>query len=136
MNIINWVHIIDDSGGTFFSLETQEQDSAGTNSTLFSRLVFALQSIAKDLEVNEVQSVEMGSNRFFLCKDQTSNYLFILKTNRDAEARMITPTLQAIIEKYHERFLGYDGFSYKDRIQRLNVLSKDVKQIISDISDG
>ena len=135
MNLINWVHIIDNTGTPFFNLETQEQESAGPTSTLFSRLIFSLQSIAKDLEVNEVKSVEIGNNRFFLCKEQQSNYLFIVKTNRDADARVITPTLQEIIGKYHEQFLGWDGFSVQDRIQRLNSLSKDVEQIINDISE-
>ena len=136
MNIINWVHIINDSGGTFFNLETQEQDSEGTSYTLLSRLIFSLQSIAKELEVNVVQSAEMGSNRFFLCTDQASNYLFILKTNRDADAQVITPALQKIIEKYHESFLGYDRYSIPDRNRRLNIFSEDVKQIINSISDG
>ena len=136
MNRINWVHIIDNTGTPFFNLETQEQESAGPTSTLFSRLIFSLQSIAKDLDVNEVKSVEMSNNRFFLCKEQKSAYLFIVKTNRDAEARVITPALQEIINKYHERFLGWNGFNIEDKIKRLDLLSNDVKQITSDISDG
>ena len=135
MNIIHWVHILDNKGSTFFNLETQEQESAGPTSPLMSRLIFSLQSIAKDLEVNVVQSVEMGNNRFFLCKEQKANYLFILKTNRDADAGVITPVIEEIISKYHERFLGFDGFNINDKIKRLNSLSNDVKQIISIKSD-
>jgi hypothetical protein len=132
MNRINWVYILDNKGKNFFNLETQEQGSAGTSSTLMSRLIFSLQSIAKDLKANEMKSVEMGQNRYFLCKEQTTNYLFIVNTNRNADAGAITPVLQEIIDLYHERFKHAYEFSIDENIRQLNSFGDDVKQIIND----
>ena len=72
MNVINWIYIIDDSGGTIFSFENHLQGSNDTTSALLSHFLFALQSIAKTLKDNEVRSVEMSNNRFFLCRMMNS----------------------------------------------------------------
>ena len=106
MNVIYWIYIIDDAGATIYSFENHVQGAGGGTSAVLSNFLFALQSIAKTLKDNEVRGVEMSNNRFFLCKEKMTSYLFILKTNRDADTQVITPVLSEIINKFVDKFTG------------------------------
>ena len=135
MNMINWIYIIDQSGATIFSYENHVQGSGNGNLAFLSHFLFALQSIAKTLKENEVRSVEMGNNRFFICKEKMTNYIFILKTNRDADYEVITPILKEIKEKFIEKFTGHFKLVLEDKIALLNSFKQDIKVIIKQKSN-
>lgn len=131
MNEINWIYIIDQSGATIFSYENHIQGSGNSNLALLSHFLYALKSIAKSLSEDEIRSIEMGNNRFFLCKEKVSNYLFILKSDRNSESIIITPILKQIKQKFLERFEGYFQLFIEDKIELLNAFREDVKTILS-----
>jgi hypothetical protein len=135
MNLINWIYVIDDSGGTIFSFENHAQGNNGSSSALLSHFLFALQSIAKSLKENEVRSVEMSNNRFFLCKENMTNYLFIIKTNRDADTMVITPVLTEIKNKFVEKFTGHFKLEVEDKIALINAFKDEIKTILNQKSN-
>ena len=135
MNLINWIYIIDNSGATVFSFENRVQGDSGPTSALLSHFLFALQAIAKTLKNNEVRSVEMSNNRFFLCKENMTSYLFIIKTNRDADTHIITPVLNEIKNKFVEKFTGHFKLVVEDKIALLNAFKEDIKNIIQQKSN-
>ncbi|MFX1443258.1 MAG: hypothetical protein ACFFHV_07595 [Promethearchaeota archaeon] len=132
MNVINWIYIIDSSGATILSFENQIQGTGVSTSALLSHFLFALQSIAKTLQNNEIRSVEMSNNRFFLCKENMTNYLFIIKTNRDADTRVITPVLNEIKNKFLEKFKGHFRLDIEDKIALLNAFKEEIKNIVNE----
>ena len=77
----------------------------------------------------------MGNNRFFLCKEKMSNYVFILKSNRDADSIVIKPILQEIKEKFLEKFAGQFKLMIEDKIELLNAFREDVKAILKQKSN-
>ena len=135
MNVINWIYIIDESGATIFSFENHIQGATGSTSVVLSHFLFALQSIAKTLKNNDVKSVEMSNNRFFLCKEQMTNYLFIIKTNRDADTQVITPVLNEIKLKFVEKFTGHFKLVIEDKIALINTFKEEIKGILSQKSN-
>lgn len=135
MNEINWIYIIDQSGANIFSYQNHVQGGGNGNLALLSHFLFALQSIAKTLKENEIRGVEIGNNRFFLCKEKMSNYLFILKTNRDADSLVIKPILQEVKEKFLEKFTGHFKLVIEDKIELLNAFREDVKAILKQKSN-
>lgn len=130
MNVINWIYIIDESGATIFSFENHVQGTNGRTSAVLSHFLFALQSIAKTLKDDEVRSVEMGNNRFFLCKEKMTNYLFIIKTNRDADTFVISPILTEIKNKFVEKFEGHFQLVIEDKLVLINAFKEEIKVIV------
>jgi len=130
MDEIYWIYILDDIGKTLFSYENHIQGSSTANVALLSHLIYALQSISKDIREDQVKGVEMGNDKFFLTKEKLTNYLFILKTHRDANSEVINPILNEIKTKYVEKFTGHFSIDVDKKIEILNSFREDIKEIL------
>ena len=135
MNQIYWIYIIDNTGATIFSYENLIQGSLNSNHTIISHFLFALQSVGKNLGYNEVKSINLGNNRFFLTKEKLTNYLFILKSDRDADLELITLLLKQIKHKFVEKFTGHFTLIIDEKIELLNSFKEDVKEILMNKSN-
>ncbi|MFX0069481.1 MAG: hypothetical protein ACFFAO_00105, partial [Candidatus Hermodarchaeota archaeon] len=107
MDKIYWIYILDKTGATLFSYENITPGVPGNTSALLSNFIFALQSIAKSLKEDEVKGVEMGNSKFFMTKEKLTNYLFIVKSDREAELNFIELILNEIITKFIKKFTGH-----------------------------
>lgn len=130
MNQIYWIYIIDDTGAPIFSYESIVQGSLNKNHAIISHFLHALQSIGKNLEYNEVKSIDLGNNRFFLTKEKLTNYLFILKSDQDADFQFITLLLKQIKHKFVEKFKGHFKLVVDEKIELLNSFKEDVREIL------
>jgi len=135
MSKIDWIYIIDDTGATIFSYEIHIQGSGNISHALLSHFLFALQSIAKDLKDNEMKSVEMGNNKFLLSKEKSINYLFILKSNRDANPQIIEPFMKQIQDTFVKKFYGYKNLFVDEKIELLNSFKEDIRAILKQKSN-
>jgi len=135
MSKIDWIYIIDDTGATIFSYEIHIQGSGNISHALLSHFLFALQSIAKDLKDNEMKSVEMGNNKFLLSKEKSINYLFILKSNRDANPQIIEPFMKQIQDTFVKKFYGYKNLFVDEKIELLNSFKEDIRTILKQKSN-
>ena len=135
MNKIDWIYIIDNAGATIFSYENYIQGSGNISYALLSHFLFALQSIAKDLKENEIKGVEMGNNKFFLSKEKSTKYLFILKSNRDANSQIIEPLLKQIKDKFVKKFPGRKDLFVDEKIELLNSFKEDIRAILKQKSN-
>ena len=106
MNKIYWIYIIDNTGATIFSYEQSIQGTSKINSTLLSHFIYALQSVAKNLEVDEIKAVDIGNNKFFITKEKLTSYLFIIKTSTDIESKRINPILSFPFSKITCSFIN------------------------------
>ena len=129
MDEIYWIYILDDIGKTIFSYENHIQGSSTANTALLSHLIYALQSITKDIREDQVKGVEMGNNKFFLTKEKMTSFLFILKTHRDANSEVINPILNEIKTKFVEKFTGHFSIAVNEKIEILNSFREDIKEI-------
>ena len=130
MDEIYWVYIIDETGKTLFSYENHIQGSSTANTALLSHLIYALQSISKDIGEDQVKKVEMGNDKYFLTKEKLTNYLFILKTHRNANSEDIFPILNEIKTKFIEKFTGDFYIDVDKKIEILNSFREDIKEIL------
>ena len=130
MDEIYWIYIIDTTGKTLFSYENHIQGTSTANTALLSHLIYALKSISKDIREDQVKGVEMGNDKFFLTKEKLTNYLFILKTHRDANSEVINPILNEIKTKFVGKFTGYFSIDIDEKIEILNSFREDIKEIL------
>ena len=130
MDEIVWIYIIDSSGGTIFSYENYVQGHSVVNHTLLSHFVYALQSVAKNIEEDEIKEVDIDKNKFFLIKEKLTSYLFIIKTKPNAKTEIIKPILKKIKDKFVEKFTGHFTLPVQDKIKLLKSFKEDVKRII------
>ena len=129
MDEIYWIFILDDIGKTIFSYENHIQGSSTANTALLSHLIYALQSITKDIREDQIKGVEMGNNKFFLTKEKMTSFLFILKTHREANSEVINPILNEIKSKFVKKFTGHFSIAVNEKIEILNSFREDIKEI-------
>jgi hypothetical protein len=130
MNRIYWIYIIDDKGATIFSYENIVKGYSNGNHTIISNLIYSLQSIAKDLTPDTVKNITLGNNRFFLMKEKLTNYLFISKTDSDADQKYISLLLKEVMHQFTEKFTGHFTLIVDEKIELLNSFKEDVRQIL------
>ena len=135
MRKIEWIYIIDKTGAILFSYEIHIQGSGNARHALISHFIFALKSIAKDLSADEVKIVEMGNNKFFLNKEKSNNYLFIVKSNRDIDPQIIKPFLNQIKERFVEKFKGYETLFVDEKIALLDSFKHDIRELLMEKSN-
>jgi len=126
------IYIIDDTGTTIFSYETAIKESIGVNSALLSNLILALQSLVKNIREDLIRVVEMGNDKFFITKEMSTSYIFILKTNRDADSEFINSILKEIKDKFVEKFMGYFSLAVDEKIELFISFKEDIKEILRD----
>ena len=129
MDDIYWLFIVDNIGKTIFSYENHIQGTSTANTALLSHLLYALQTISKDIKEDQVKGVEMGNDKFFLTKEKLTSYLFIIKTHRDADSEVINPILNEIKTKFVEKFTGQFSIDVDKKIEILNSFREDIKEI-------
>jgi hypothetical protein len=127
---IIWIYIIDGSGATIFSYENYLKGTSGVNHALLSHFIYALQSIAKNLEEEEIKEVVIDKNRFFLIKEKLTNYIFIIKTKPNAKSEILKIILKKIMDKFIEKFTGHFTLPVQDKIELIKSFREDVKMII------
>jgi len=132
MEKIYWLYIIDDSGATIFSYENPIQGTSGINSTLLSHFIYALQSVAKNLEEDEIKGVDIGNNKFFITKEKLTSYLFIIKTITIAEARIINPILKNFENEFVRRFTGHFSLDVDEKVK----IIKSFEEYVKDVFEG
>jgi len=130
MDDIIWIYIIDNSGATIFSYENNLKGTSEVNQALLSHFIYALQSIAKNLEEEEIKEVVIDKNRFFLMKEKLTNYLFIIKTKPNAKSVILKVILKKIKNRFVEKFTGHFTLPVQDKIKLLKSFREDVKRII------
>jgi len=135
LNIIESVYIIDDTGATIFSNEIHIQGAGDVSQAILSNFLFALQSIAKNLKDNEMKSIEMSNSKFLLSKEISTNYLFILKSNRDAELQIIKPIMKEIQDSFVKKIFEYETLFPEEKIQLLNSFKEDIRAILKEKSN-
>ena len=130
MDKMYFIFIMDAMGKTIFSYENHIQGASTANTALLSHLIFALRSISKDIGEDQVKKVEMGNDKFFLTKEKLTNYLFILKTHRNANSEDIYHILYEIKTKFVEKFTGDFYIDVDKKIEILNSFRDDIKKIL------
>jgi hypothetical protein len=130
MNQIFWIYILDDTGATIFSYQNNVQGTSNNNHTIISHFIHALRLLGTNLDQNEVKSINLGNNRFFLAKEKLTNYLFIIKSDQDAELEYITMLLNQIRHKFVEKFTGHFKLVVDEKIELLNSFKEDVREIL------
>ena len=63
------------------------------------------------------------------------NYLFILKSNRDASPQIIEPLMKQIQETFVKKFYGYKNLFVDEKIELLNSFKEDIRVILKQKSN-
>jgi len=130
MNEIIWIYIIDNSGATIFSYDNYVNKNSDVNHSVLTHFVHALQSVAKNIQEDEIKVVSIDRNKFFLIKEKITNYLFIIKAKPNTKSELIDPILRKIKNKFVEKFTGHFTLAVQEKITLLKSFKEDIKRII------
>jgi hypothetical protein len=129
MERIYWLYIIDPKGATIFSYQNAIYGSSKINSTLLSHFIYALQSVAKNLEEDEIRGVDIGNDKFFITREKLTSYLFILKTKTNAESKILNPILKNIKTEFIRKFTGHFDLNVDEKVEILKSFETYVKNL-------
>ena len=130
MDEIIWIYIIDNSGATIFNYDNYLNENSDVNHSILTHFIHALQSVAKNIEEDEIKVVNIDKNKFFLTKEKLTSYLFIIKAKPDAKSELINPILRKIKDKFVEKFTGHFTLAVQEKISLLKSFKEDIKRII------
>lgn len=136
MNEISAIYIIDTTGATIFSYEHHVQGLSSPNIALLSHFLSALKSTAKNLHSNEIKSIDISNNKFFLNREKKSSFLFILKSETNTTSKTIEPILQKIKEKFVEKYIKPTLLQIEDKIEVLDLFKEDIKDMLKHKSNN
>ena len=130
MDEIIWIYIIDNSGATIFNYDNYVNENSDVNHSILTHFIHALQSVAKNIEEDEIKVVNIDKNKFFLTKEKLTSYLFIIKAKPVAKSELINPILRKIKDKFVEKFTGHFTLAVQEKISLLKSFKEDIKRII------
>jgi len=130
MDEIIWIYIIDKSGATIFNYDNYIKKSSDIDHSILTHFIHALQSVAKNIEEDEIKVVNIDKNKFFLMKEKLTSYLFIIKAKPNAKSELINPILRKIKDKFVEKFTGHFTLAVQEKISLLKSFKEDIKRII------
>ncbi|MFW9902453.1 MAG: hypothetical protein ACFFDY_14395, partial [Candidatus Thorarchaeota archaeon] len=130
MDEIIWIYIIDKSGATIFNYDNYIKKSSDVDNSILTHFIHALQSVAKNIEEDEIKVVNIDKNKFFLIKEKLTSYLFIIKAKPNAKSELINPILRKIKNKFVEKFTGQFTLAVQEKISLLKSFKEDIKRII------
>ena len=130
MDEIIWIYIIDNSGATIFNYDNYLNENSDVNHSILTHFIHALQSVAKNIEEDEIKVVNIDKNKFFLMKEKLTSYLFIIKAKPNAKSELINPILRKIKNKFVEKFTGHFTLAVQEKISLLKSFKEDIKRII------
>ena len=102
MNEINSIWFLEQDGNVLFRSENDMQNSEEHNSFLFSGMVMAIQSFIKELGEEKIKQMELGNSKIFISKDEETDLILVLKTNKEANNKRINKFMEKIQEKTRE----------------------------------
>ncbi|MFX0007874.1 MAG: hypothetical protein ACFFA7_13410 [Promethearchaeota archaeon] len=130
MNEIIWIYIIDNSGATIFSYDNYANGNSDIDHSILTHFIHALQSVAKNIEEDEIKVVNIDRNKFFLIREKLTSYLFIIKAKPNAKSEIINPILRKIKNKFVEKFTGHFTLPVQEKVTLLKSFKEDIKRII------
>jgi len=106
MDFIDWIHIIDEKGTPVVVFETYKQGNSDINEALLSNLLVGLKSIAAGLTYNEIKIVNIGNKKFYMMKEDQSDYTFIFKVDIEKKFETAIPLLKEVKELFLYKYFG------------------------------
>lgn len=115
------IYIIDERGGVIFPNHDLFKDFDETEQQGFSNLMKAMESLAKDMGNQELNSIQLGKDRYYSKIDEITNINFIYKTNKNKKERLVVSTLDKIKNSFLNHFTG--KFTASEEEQRYLMLN-------------
>lgn len=129
---IESIFILNNNGVPIFIQENYIQGKNNIDPALLSDLVNALQKFANELGEKETKFIELGGGKIFSTKDNSSNYLFVLKCDKNAKAKRMYQILNDVKNLFLNIFLG-NLYVIKEEINKglLSSFKKELKNILN-----
>jgi len=131
MDIIDWIHIIDELGTPIVIFENYKQGKSNINDALLSNLLTGLKSIAAGLTYNEIKIVNIGNKKFYMIKEDQSDYTFIFKVDIEKNSNNIIPLLKEVKQLFVNKYLKLlNNKPAGEKEKHIDSLKEDIKNIL------
>ncbi|MHA1300916.1 MAG: hypothetical protein ACTSO9_15970 [Candidatus Helarchaeota archaeon] len=102
MNEINGFWILEPDGNILFQHELFVQGSEDFDSALLSGVILAVQSFVKNLGEEKVKQMELGKSKIFILRDNETDLILVLKTEKKVKTKKYYKLLEKLQEKIQQ----------------------------------
>ncbi|MHA1799524.1 MAG: hypothetical protein ACTSVY_13845, partial [Candidatus Helarchaeota archaeon] len=120
------------NGQILYSDECFVQGSEEFNSALFAGFISAIQSFIQELGEKNAETIELGSSRIILSKNEDLGLVFVLRSKLGSKEKKIRKMLDKIIKTFVENYSKYINTEDKIRTHIFSSFHKEFHKIIGD----
>ncbi len=132
MDFIDWIHIIDEKGTPVIVFENYKQGRTNVNEALLSNLLVGLKSIAAGLTYDEIKIVNIGNKKFYMMKEEQTDYTFIFKVDIQKKFESAIPFLKEVKELFVNKYLKVlKNKPIREKEKYYESIKEDIKNILN-----
>jgi len=132
MDFIDWIHIIGEKGTPVVVFETYKQGKSNINDALLSNLLVGLKSIAEGLTYDEIKIVNIGNKKFYMMKEDQSDYTFIFKVDIEKKFESAIPLIKEVKELFVNKYFNLlKNKPVHEKENYYNSIKEDIKKILN-----
>ncbi len=132
MNNISGIYVVDNKELLIFTFERHRQNSNTVKNALLSHFIYALQSIASQLESDESRVIEIKNENYLIIKDSKINFKYIIKYSKETALDQISVILNKIKNKFIESFEGRLDLPVPMKTKLVASLRDDILEILEE----
>ena len=123
-----WI-IESETGEVIFSDECFVQGSENFNSALFTGFISAIQSFIQEIGEKKAETIELGSSKIHLAKEDQSKLIFVLRTNLNTKEKKMKKALDKIVTNFLDNYSKFLKTPEKLREHIFHGFHKDIHKI-------
>ena len=127
---IFWIYVIDNKGIPIFLYESYTQGAQDNDHALISHFLQTLRVSASQLDIEEIKEINYHSTTYFLTKDKTTDFVFILKSIKDIKKEEVISILENIKNLFINKYANQMNESVGNRRKILNNFRDDIWNLI------
>lgn len=127
---IFWIYVIDNKGVPIFLYESYTPGAPDNDHALISHFLQTLRVSASRLDKEEVKEINYHSTTYFLTKDKTTDFVFILKSIKDIKNEEVISILENIKNLFINKYANQMNESVGNRRKILNNFRDDIWNLI------
>ncbi|HEY0087762.1 MAG TPA: hypothetical protein VGB37_02900 [Candidatus Lokiarchaeia archaeon] len=124
------IYILDSTGKPIFISENYVQGTGEIDHGLLSNFITAIQSFASELGEKEVMVIELGNGTIYSVKDNKYQIQFVLKCQKEANAKKMFKILTDIKDLFFEKFSSYIEIGVGDRGKIISSFVNDLHKML------
>lgn len=124
------LYVFDSQRHPIFIHEKYIQGSGMRNHGLFTNIITALQSFAKEIGTDELNGFEIGEEKMLSMRDKSTQFYFMIARDKDTREKTMNTMLHDIKNLFIEKCKNHVSLSEEIKREMLRSFREDLKKLL------